>query len=197
MRIVGLTGGVASGKSTVARRLTELGATVVDADRVAREVLAPGSDGLREVLAAFGPEVLVDGALDRAAMRRRIIQDPTSRSTLEAITHPRIAAGIAGAIGAAAAAGAPVAVVEAALMVETGTWRRYPDGVIVVQIDPKLQIERLLSRDGGDAGDAEGLIGAQLPQAEKVKIARWVLTNNGERDALLAQVDAVWASLTS
>lgn len=192
MKIFGLTGGVASGKSSVARRLRDRGARVIDADAVARAVVAPGTEGLFEIVRAFGPEVLSGGSLDRAAMRRRIVADPAARATLEHITHPRIADAITTAIAEAAADGVEVVVVEAALMVETGTWRRYPDGVITVRVDPTVQLARLLGRDGGAETDAARLIATQASQDEKVRIARFVLDNNGATGDLDAQVDALW-----
>lgn len=135
MKAVGLTGGIASGKSTVAGLLRDQGVPVIDADRVSREVVAPGSAGLAEIVRAFGPQVLAaDGSLDREALGRRVVADAEDRRRLEAITHPRIAAEIGRALDTCAAEGAPVAVVEAALMVETGSFRRY-DIFLVVSLN--------------------------------------------------------------
>lgn len=189
MNVVGLTGGIASGKSTVGRRLAALGVPVIDADRVARDVVAPGEPALRAIVQAFGPTALdTDGALDRAGMRARIAGDPEARRTLEAITHPAIFLRIAEGLQALAAAGEPVAVVEAALMVETGSYRNYGD-VVVVTCTPESQLRRLMKRDGMDEAAARALIATQLPLADKVAVATHVLHNDGDLASLMAQVD--------
>lgn len=189
MKVVGLTGGIACGKSTVARHLAAQGIPVIDADRVARDVVAPGTAGLDAIVARFGPEVLdADGALDRRGLRARIAVDAQARRDLEAITHPRIAAAIAEQL---AALTTPVAVVEAALMVETGSWRRY-DALLVVTSPPELQLARLLARDGGDAAAARALIATQLPLADKERLATAVIHNDSDEEALLAATDAAW-----
>ena len=140
MTVVGLTGGIGTGKSTVAQLLRELGAAVLDADQVARQVVAPGSVGLGRIVDAFGPEVLGgDGALDRAAMRRRITRDGNARATLESITHPLIGEHILAWLAARQSDGTEVAVVEAALMVETGSYRRYPHVWVVTASFGKLR----------------------------------------------------------
>jgi dephospho-CoA kinase len=191
MRLIGLTGGIATGKSTVARMLAARGAEVIDADQVAREVVAPGTPGLARIAAAFGPgALLADGGLDRAGMRARIAADPAARATLEGITHPLIAGAIAARI--AALADARVVVVEAALMVETGSYRMYPD-LLVVTTDPAIQRARLLARDGAGA---DALIASQLPLAEKERRATWVIRNDGDAGALAREVDRVWAEIS-
>ena len=196
MRVVGLTGGIATGKSTVGARLRARGVPVLDADQVARAVVAPGEPALAEIAAAFGPDALdAGGALDRGAMRARIARDPTARRTLEAITHPRIHAETARWLATQAAAGHPVAVVEAALLVETGSYRHYPE-LVVVSCDPAVQLARVMARDGQTEAQARALIGTQLPLADKETVATVVLRNDGDRAALDAQVDALlrrWA----
>lgn len=198
-RLVGLTGGIASGKSTVARHLASLGATVIDADQVAREVVAPGSDGLRAIAATFGQAVIAaDGALDRAAMRRLVMRDAEARAKLEAITHPLIATRILERVAAAFTEAelhpgqrAPVVVVEAALMVETGSYKRYPE-LIVVATTPDVQSARVMARDGVTADDAQRIIDAQAPLEAKLAVATYTLDNSGTAEALVAQIDALW-----
>nr|MBA2322165.1 dephospho-CoA kinase [Deltaproteobacteria bacterium] len=181
--------GIGAGKSAVAARLAELGAVVIDADAVAREVVEPGTPALAAIAERFGPDVLTaDGALDRAAMRARIGADPEARAALERITHPAIGAEILHRV--AANADAPVVVVEAALLVETGSWRLYPE-LVVVTTTPELQRARVLARDGSDA-----LIAAQLPLAEKERHATWLIRNDGTLAELEAQVDALWETLS-
>lgn len=195
-RFFGLTGGIGTGKSTVARLLREAhGVPVLDADEVAREVVAPGTPGLGEVVAAFGTEVLTaEGHLDRAAMRARIVADPEARRTLEGITHPRIGLAVMAWMAAQADAGAPLAGVEAALMVETGTWRRYP-ALVVVTCDPEVQVRRVMARDGVTEAAARALIAVQMPMADKVAVAHHVVHNDGSLDALRAQVAELHAAL--
>lgn len=196
MTVVGLTGGIGTGKSTVAALLRDRGAAVIDADQVARDVVAAGQPALAQIVAAFGAEVLApDGTLDRAAMRARIGRDPDARRTLEAITHPAIRAAIDARLAALAAAGAPLAIVEAALMVETGSYRLY-DQVVVVTCAPERQLARVMARDGGDEAQARAIIGAQLPLAEKERVATHLIRNNGELVDLERQVDQLWAALS-
>lgn len=195
MKVVGLTGGIATGKSTVAARLRDLGVPVIDADSIAREIVEPGRPALARIVDAFGPDVLdADGRLDRKAMRARISRDAEARRTLEAITHPEIRAAIGGQLAALAAAGARVAVVEAALMIETGSHRQY-DAVLVVTCTPEAQLRRLVERDGHDEAAARALIATQLPLAEKERAATVVIRNDGDRDALRAATDAAWREL--
>lgn len=189
MKVVGLTGGVACGKSTVARHLAARGVPVLDADAIAREVVAPGTDGLAAIVAHFGEGVLdPSGQLDRRGMRARIAADPAARRDLEAITHPRIAATLAQRL---AVLSAPVVLVEAALMVETGSYRRY-DALIVVSSPPELQLRRLIRRDGVDEPAARALIATQLPLADKERVATAVIVNDGDEAALIAGTDAAW-----
>ncbi|TVQ90154.1 MAG: dephospho-CoA kinase [Deltaproteobacteria bacterium] len=191
MKVIGLTGGIASGKSTVARLLRERGIPVLDADQAARAVVAPGAPALAQIVASFGPEVLdTQGALDRPAMRARIIEDPGARRTLEAITHPAIFAHLREALAELHAQGHRVAVVEAALMVETGSYKLY-DEVWVVSSDPVTQLMRLQARDGMEEAQARALIAAQLPLAQKEAIADAILWNHGDLEALRAQVDRI------
>jgi dephospho-CoA kinase len=190
-RVIGLTGGVATGKSTVAGLLRARGVPVIDADQVSREVTAPGSPGLAEVVAAFGPSVLTpEGTLDRKALGAIVFADPTARARLEAISHPRIGAAIADWIGAQQGP----CVVEAALMVETGTWRRYDD-LVVVSCPPDLQRRRLMAREAIDGAEADRRLAAQLPLIQKEALASVLVWNDGDAGQLEAAVDAAWARL--
>lgn len=196
MLVVGLTGGIACGKSTVARWLRDRGVPVIDADRVAREVVEPGSAGLARIVATFGPGALgPDGGLDRASMRERISRDPAAKSALEGITHPEIRRVIGERLAGLAQAGHPAAVVEAALMVETGTYRLYPV-VVVVSCAPALQIERIVARDGVSEEQARALAATQLPLADKEKVATHVIRNDGTEAELAARVEEVWRAIT-
>lgn len=169
MKTVGLTGGIASGKSTVAGLLRAEGVPVLDADRISRQVVAPGSPGLAEVVAAFGPQVLsADGSLDRTALGRLVVDDPAARSSLEAITHPRIAAEITHALAELQEQGVAIAVVEAALMVETGSFRRY-DAVLLVTVSPEVQRRRLAARQGWAPERVEQWLATQLSTAERAR----------------------------
>lgn len=195
MQVIGLTGGIASGKSTVARLLRERGVPVIDADLAAREVVEPGQPALAALVGAFGEEILdAAGRLDRAAMRARMTADPEVRRRLEAITHPAIRARIGEQLAALAAAGGEVAVVEAALMVETGSYRMYPV-LVVVSCDPELQLRRVMARDGVDEAAARAIVATQLPLAEKERVATHVIRNDGSIEALEAAVDATWAAV--
>ncbi len=193
-RLVGLTGGIATGKSTVARMFEDRGARVIDADQAAREVVRPGTPGLKAIVAAFGPSVLDGEVLDRAAMRERITRDPEAKRTLEAITHPAIREWVADRVSEHVAKGAPVVIVEAALLVETGGYRMYPT-LIVVSCSPQLQVERVMARDGVSAAAARGLIATQLPMANKEAVANHVIQNEGDLAALEARVQSVWDAI--
>ena len=196
MKTVGLTGGIASGKSTVASLLRARGVPVIDADQAARDVVRPGEPALDEIAARFGPGVLQpDGALDRKALGAVVVADAAARADLEAITHPRIRARITEALDALAEAGTPVAVVEASLMVETGSWRLY-DALLVVTASPETQVARLEAREGYDPAAARRWLDAQLPAAARVRLATAVIDNDGPPDALPDLVDAAWRRVT-
>ncbi len=195
--VVGLTGGIGSGKSTVARMLEAHGARIVDADRIAREVVAPGSEALEAIRARFGQGVFdLDGNLDRPALGALVFADPAARRDLEAITHPRIGAVAARETEAARAAGVPVVVYEAALIVENRLYEGL-DALIVVASAPKTQVERVVERDGLSEDEAHRRLAAQLPLAEKVKVADYVVDNDGTLEETRSQVDAIWRELTS
>ena len=194
-RIIGLTGGIASGKSTVSAMLRELGAHVIDADQVARDVVAPGTPALAEIQARFGPAVLhEDGALDRKKLGAIVFADPDARRALERITHPRIAAATQQEIARLAAAGVDPVIYDAALIVENRlyTWMQ---GLIVVSVPPEVQVARLMIRDDIDEAAAQARLAAQLPLAEKVAVATHVIDNSGTRADTEAQVRALWERL--
>jgi len=197
MKTIGLTGGIATGKSTVACMLRERGVPVVDADQLARDAVAVGSPALAQIHERFGDGVIQpDGSLDRAAMRTIVLADPAARADLEAITHPAIAALTIGWLSERAQAGEPVAVVEAALMVETGSYKHY-DALLVVSSPPDLQLRRLMSRNGIDEAEARRWLAAQLPLSDKEAAADEVVMNSGDIDALADRLDAAWTALTA
>jgi dephospho-CoA kinase len=186
---VGLTGGVASGKSTVAAVLRELGAVVVDADALAREVVAPGKPGLAEVVAEFGTEVLgPDGALDRAALGAVVFADPARRAALEAIIHPRVRARAA-EIEAVAPAGALV-VHDIPLLVETGQAGDF-DAVLVVDVPEDVQVERAVRERGWTPEEARARIAAQATREQRRAAATHLIDNSGTPDDLRHRVTEV------
>jgi dephospho-CoA kinase len=190
-RILGLTGGIASGKSTASARFAELGVPIVDADKLAREVVEKGTDGLAEIVKVFGPEVLdAEGALDRKKLGAIVFDDADLRKRLEQITHPRIAALSMQRMAAIATSGAPYGLYEAALLVEKGTHRAM-NGLVVVAASPEVQLARVMKRDGLDEAAARARLAAQMPLADKIAAATWVIWNDGDLDALRARVEQV------
>ena len=186
--VVGLTGGIASGKTAVAREFAALGVHVADADVAARAAVAAGSEGLAEVVAAFGGGVLdASGGLDRAAMRRRIFEDPAAKRALEAIVHPRVRAALQ---AECAAAPGPYAIAAIPLLAEGGGRRAYPwlDRILVVDAPVEAQRERLVARDGIDAALADRMIAAQAKRAQRLAVADDVLANTGTLEDLAAHV---------
>jgi len=221
MKVVVLTGGIASGKSTVSRILADMGVPVIDADLVAREVVEPGRDAHREIVEAFGRGVLrEDGTIDRERLGRIVFTDKTLREKLERITHPRIGERMAQLLAVHAAAGAPAAVLDIPLYIEnkvrhgvagtsddvgrgvSGVGPRpardlratdlRPDFVLVVTVDEATQAERLVGRDGLTREDAQARIAAQMPLSEKAKHADYVIDNSGTPDQTAARVREVW-----
>ncbi|HET8615635.1 MAG TPA: dephospho-CoA kinase [Actinomycetales bacterium] len=187
---VGLTGGAGAGKSTVAARLRELGAVVVDADALAREVLEPGTEGLHEVVKAFGSQVLrADGSLDRAALAAVVFADPARRQALEAITHPRIGARTARLL--AEAPSDAVVVHDVPLLVEKGMAPAY-DLVVVVDAPVEQRVRRLVGR-GLAEPDARARIAAQATTEQRRAVADVWLENDGSADELRVAVDRLWS----
>lgn len=191
VHVIGLTGGIASGKSTVARMLRERGAAIVDADLLARQVVEPGQPALAELVARFGMQILTpEGALDRKRLGAIAFSDAAARADLGRITHPRIAAASAAAIATWADAGANVVFYEAALLVENRAHLAL-EALVVVSVTPEIQQERLVMRDGLSPDEARARIAAQAPLADKIAVATWVIENHGDQQALAREVDRV------
>ena len=193
MKSVGLTGGIACGKSTVAAILRARGVPVVDADVIAREVVGDGTEGKALVTARF-PSVARPGGIDRKALRDLVSRSEEARRDLEAILHPLIGAEIVRTLADLARGGAPLAFVEAALMIEIGSYRRY-DAVVVVSASPDVQLGRLMARDGMREEDARRFIATQMPLEQKKKVATYVIENDGDPAALEREVDRVLGAL--
>lgn len=188
--VIGLTGGIASGKSTVAELLAERGAVVIDADRLARDVVEPGTPGLAAVVERFGAGVLAsDGGLDRAALGRLVFADPAARRDLEAIIHPAVRARAAELT--AAAPDGSVVVQMIPLLVETGQQDAF-DFVVVVDVDPDAQLARVRDRDGLGDDDARARVQAQAGRNARLAAADVVIHNDGTRDDLAGEMDAFW-----
>lgn len=184
--VVGLTGGIASGKSAASDRFAQLGAGVVDTDVLAREVTALGTEGLGAVVARFGNAVVAaDGNLDRRALRHQVFGNADARRDLEAILHPRIRAAAAQAITRSAA---PYIVLVVPLLVESAQYH-WVNRVLVVDVDAKTQRERLAARDGIDAALVEHMLAAQASREQRLVAADDVVRNSGSRSALEGQVD--------
>jgi len=196
--LVGLTGGIATGKTTVTAMFRTLGCPVIDADVLAREVVEPGESALAAIVREFGAGVLgADGRLDRKTLAAVVFADADRRRRLEAITHPRIRERLAGRLGALAQAGFDgVVIFDAAVIVESGTYRQM-DCLVVVVADEAIQLARLRARDGLDEQEALRRIRSQMPLAEKAKLADHVIDNSGDRAATEAQVRRVHAALVA
>ena len=193
--IVGLTGGIASGKSTVTGMLRARGVEVIDADKIAREVVEPGTDGLAEVVATFGPEMLAaDGTLDRAKLGARVFGDAAARGQLNGILHPRIGMLMWQRAEEASAAGHSWVVYDAALLVENKIHLML-DSLIVVSAAPEVQLERVMARDGLSHDEASARIASQLPLADKVAAADYVIHNDGTLEQTEAQVAAMFEAI--
>lgn len=190
---VGLTGGIASGKSTVSRMFAELGAIVIDSDVLAREVVARGTEGLAEVVAAFGPAVLTAaGEMDRAKVGEIVFADPEKRKLLEQVIHPRV---FARAVEIDAAAGEhDVVINDIPLLVETNQADRF-DAVVVVDVPTELQVERMVRDRGMAREEAEARIAAQATREARLAVATYVIENTGTLDELRKRVEEVWGEL--
>jgi dephospho-CoA kinase len=186
MRRVALTGGIATGKSTVAATLRALHVPVVDADVLAREAVAPGTDGWRAVVDRFGPGVVgSDGGLDRAGLGRLVFADAAARRALEQIVHPRVRAAVAAFFAATAA---PAAVAEIPLVYESGLAGDF-DVVVVVACHPREQLRRLMARDSLAETDARARLAAQWPIEDKARLADRVILSAGGLDATARQAE--------
>jgi dephospho-CoA kinase len=185
---VGLTGGIASGKSTAAKFFGALGIPILDSDQIARDVVEPGQPPLERLVERFGPTILTpDGHLDRPALRDIVFSDPRARADLEALTHPAIGAAME---ARSAAAGGPYQVLVIPLLVEKNL-ASHVDRVLVVDCDPELQIRRLRDRDGSTAAQAQAILSAQAPRAARLKAADDVITNEADMSAVQNQVAAL------
>jgi dephospho-CoA kinase len=193
--VIGLTGGIGSGKSTVADRLVERGAALVDTDAIAHALTAPGGDAIPAIREAFGDGVIaVDGRMDRAAMRALAFSDPGARRRLEAILHPMIRARTQSGIDDAVRAGAPYVIVAVPLLVESGDWRGRYDRVLVVDCPPEVQVERVMRRSGLERAQVEAILAAQASRAQRLAAADDVVDNGGAPEALDGQVATLHAS---
>lgn len=193
IRVIGLTGGIATGKSTVARLLEEQGAVVIDADALSREAVRPGSEPLERIVALFGPQILLpDGCLDRKGLGRLVFADLAKRRRLEEITHPAIRNLADERISRLAAAGHRVVFHMAPLLIEANAVDRV-DEVWVVTVRPEVQLERLMRRDAIGRAEAERIIASQMPLAEKERHGRIVIDNSGTPEDTRRLVAAIWA----
>jgi dephospho-CoA kinase len=194
VRRVGLTGGIGSGKSEVSRRLAALGAVVIDADVLAREVVARGTDGLAEVVRAFGDVLTPAGDLDRPAVGRLVFGDEAARRKLEGIIHPRVRARAAEI--EAAAPGDAVVVHDIPLLVETGQADRF-DQVLVVDVPPEIQLDRLMNARGMSEDEARARIASQASREDRLAKADLVVDNSGTPADLDRRINEIWSALTA
>lgn len=187
--IVGLTGGIGSGKSTVADLFVEQGAALVDTDAIAHELTGPGGAAMPALIAAFGAQVVgLDGAMDRAAMRRLVFADPSAKARLEGILHPRIGQLAAERCRAAAA---PYVILAVPLLVESGTYHERCDRIVVVDCPENLQVERVMARSGIGRDEVLAIMAAQASRAERLAAADDIVLNDGERAKIAPQVCAI------
>lgn len=196
MKQIGLTGGIATGKSAVAEILREeFCVSVIDADQLARDVVAPGRPALQEIQDRFGSQVIQeDGSLNRKALGGLVMANESQRAALNAITHPRIFQAIRDSLQSCEERGEAAAVIEAALMVETGSYKAY-DFLLVVDCKPDLQLDRLMARNQMDETTAKQWISSQMPLAEKRALADLVISNNGSLKELRLAVRDAWSTL--
>lgn len=195
MRVVGLTGNIASGKSTVARLFAAWGAPVIDADVLAREAVAPGTPALDAITARWGDAVLDDhGQLERAALRRIVFGDPRERAALDAIIHPEIARRRARAIAAADERGAPLVICDIPLLFEAGLTDTVDD-IVLVDAPTAVRRERLTHDRGLDSREADAMIAAQWPSDRKRPHATWIIENDGDLATLTMHARAVFDAL--
>lgn len=193
--VIGLTGGIGSGKSTVADRLVAHGAALVDTDAIAHALTGPGGDAIDSIRAAFGDSVVAaDGRMDRAAMRAIAFSDPGARKRLEGILHPMIRAGTQAGIAAAVRDGAPYVLVAVPLLLESGDWRGRYDRVLVVDCPPEVQVERVMARSALPREQVDAILAAQATRTQRLAAADDVIDNGGAPAALDAQVARLHAA---
>jgi dephospho-CoA kinase len=186
--VAGLTGGIGSGKSSAAKRFAELGAFIIDADAISHALTAVGGAALPDIAAAF-PGVVADGVLDRARLREAVFANPSARQTLEHIIHPRVRARTNELSQGEAARSAPYVIHMVPLLFESADYERRIDCAIVVDVDEATQIERVSTLRGVPAATVRNIIAAQMPRAERLRRAQFVLDNSGNLAQLSAQVD--------
>jgi dephospho-CoA kinase len=198
MLTVGLTGGLASGKSHVGRHLAELGCLLIKADELGHMVLSPGGEAYEDTIRAFGPEILnADGTIDRRKLAAQVFQDPDRLALLNSFVHPHVRSRTQAALEEfARTAPDGIAVVEAAILIETGSYRSY-DRLIVVVCTDEQQIARAMDRDGITREEALARLRRQLPLSEKVKYADYVIDTSGSRENTAKQTHAVYEALRS
>jgi dephospho-CoA kinase len=190
--VIGLTGGIGSGKSTVADRLVALGAALVDTDRIAHELTAAGGAAMAPIREAFGPGVVApDGSMDRAGMRTLAFDDPQARRRLEAILHPLIRERTDAAVRAAVGAGVPYVLVAVPLLVESGQAQGRFDRILVVDCPPDIQIERVMRRSGLERPQVEAILAVQATRDARLAVADDVVDNGGDESGLGPQIDAI------
>ena len=188
MLIVGLTGGIGAGKSTVANMFAQLGALTIDADQLARQAIEPGSSGFDEVIAAFGEEILSDGDINRQKLGKIVFKDGAKRKQLEAIVHPRVQEALASKIKTLSPG--DILIYEIPLLVETGAADKF-DYIITVESDIENRLDRLFER-GMDEDEAERRIAAQATPAQREAVANRVIINDGDRADLFAECARIW-----
>jgi dephospho-CoA kinase len=192
---VGLTGSIAVGKSHVLRMFADLGCHVIDADKIAREVVAPGTEGLKSVVASFGDVLNIDGTLNRAKLGQMVFADETRRRQLNSLLHPLIIVAQDDQIRKIESRDPNgIVIIDAALMIESGGYQRW-DKLIVVYCEPEIELERLMKRDGLSQEAAAARIGTQMPQEEKKKYADFLIDTSGSFESTRAQVVAVFEQL--
>ena len=196
MFLIGLTGGIGSGKTTVATRLKALGARIVDADKIAREIVEPGEPALAELAEAFDGVLNADGTLNRAELARQAFAAPEATEKLNSITHPRIRERTLERFAQARTDGVPVLVYDMPLLIENGEYKKM-DHVLVVDAEDEIRIDRLVNSRGLDEEDARRRIAAQISREERLAAADSVVDNSGTRDQLLQQVDTFWEQVVA
>jgi dephospho-CoA kinase len=195
MMKLGLTGGIATGKSTVSQYLAELGFPIIDADVIARQVVEPGQPALDEIVAAFGTGVLQsDGRLNRQALGALVFGHPDQLAILNGITHPRVQAETRRLLTVYEEAGEAMVVLDIPLLLESQN-KAGADKIVVVAVDETTQRQRLMARNGLSLTEAQARIDSQMPLAEKVKLADYVVDNSGSIEQTYAQVDAILKDL--
>jgi dephospho-CoA kinase len=193
MKIIGLTGNIASGKTEVAKMFKDLGAKIIDADKIAREVVEPGELAWQEIVEKFGSDILnSDGSINRKKLGGIIFNDDKKREQLNRITHPRIMTKIKETIDNYKKENVKLVIIEAALIVERGGLLNLIDELIVVSTDEETQIERIMTRDGLQRDEALSRIESQMPISEKTKHATYIIDNSGSLGETRKQVEGIW-----